>query len=153
MPNPMRSCVTLLSFFAALLLFTACGSDAPEAENPTDSAEEVNQDPIPEGTTIEQVQFLVDNNRFEEALEILRAEEGSDPQMQAALRDTHFLYGEWLMYHAETVEMNVRMPRALEHFRRVLELEPENEAAQANIEQIEGVYRSMGRPVPEGVAD
>jgi hypothetical protein len=137
----------------ALLLFAGCASDNSDDANASAQEQEMSQEPVPEGPVLEQVQFLVDNNRFEEALEKLKAEDTSEPQIRTALRDTHFLYGEWLMYHADSVQMNVRMPTALRHFRRVVEMEPDNEAAQANIQQIESVYRSMDRPIPEGIAE
>lgn len=137
----------------ALLLFAGCASDNSDDAKASAQEQEMSQEPVPEGPVLEQVQFLVDNNRFEEALEKLKAEDTSEPQIRTALRDTHFLYGEWLMYHADSVQMNVRMPTALRHFRRVVEMEPDNEAAQANIQQIESVYRSMDRPIPEGIAE
>lgn len=39
--------------------------------------------------------------------------------------------------------------QALKLFRRSLELDPSNQQAVAEKEQIEGIYRSMGRPIPE----
>jgi hypothetical protein len=45
------------------------------------------------------------------------------------------------------------MGGALRHFRKVLQLDPGNSRAQAEIDQIEGIYTQMGRPIPEGVAD
>lgn len=150
----IRSSSLTLAVLAGLLLFSGCASDGSEtAAEASGQLQETSQEPVPEGTVMEQVQFLVDKNRFEEALEMLKAEDTSESQIRVALRDTHFLYAEWLMYHADSVEMNVRMPTALRHFRRVLEIEPDNEAAKANIQQIESVYRSMDRPIPEGIAE
>jgi hypothetical protein len=151
--NINRYLFMMIVVAASLLMLAGCASDESGNANMSAEAQEMSQEPVPEGPVLEQVQFLVDNNRFEEALEKLKAEDTSEPQIRTALRDTHFLYGEWLMYHADSVQMNVRMPTALRHFRRVVEMEPGNEAAQANIQQIESVYRSMDRPIPEGIAE
>lgn len=64
----------------------------------------------------------------------------------------HYNYGIYLEYYANSKEMRTRMTDALKHFRRVLEIDPDNAEAQAEIEQIEGIYRSMGRDIPQGVA-
>jgi hypothetical protein len=37
---------------------------------------------------------------------------------------------------------------ALKHYRRILELDPSNAEAQRNKTQIEEIYTSMGRPIP-----
>lgn len=151
--NMNRSFFMMILVAGSLTMLVGCASDESDNTNMSAQAQEMSQEPVPEGPVLEQVQFLVDNNRFEEALEKLKAEDTSDTQIRTALRDTHFLYGEWLMYHADSVQMNVRMPTALRHFRRVVQMQPDNEAAQANIQQIESVYRSMDRPIPEGIAD
>jgi tetratricopeptide (TPR) repeat protein len=132
----------IIASAAILVFFTGCSGEA-ESTDPTY---------VPEGTTVEQVQFLVDANRFEEALDILR-DATDDETTIVLLRDTHLHYGNWLMYHADTIHMTDRMPKALRHFRRVLELDPGNRTARSNIEQIEGIYRQMGRDIPEGVAE
>ena len=149
----IRSLAVMAVLTSGTFFMNGCASDDAESASSAGEAGQTSEQPVPEGPVLEQVQFLVDNNRFDQALERLKAEDTSEPEIRTALRDTHFLYGEWLMYHADSVAMNVRMPKALRHFRRVVEMEPQNEAAQANIQQIESVYRSMDRPIPEGIAD
>ncbi|MCC5933957.1 MAG: hypothetical protein LAT75_06115 [Candidatus Cyclonatronum sp.] len=127
---------------------SAC-SDAG-SQNQPDAA---GQNAVPDGPLVMQVQFLVDEDRYEEALGKLRQEDAADPEIMVLLRDTHLHFGTWLMYHAETIHMTERMPMALSHFRRVLELDPQNRQAQANIRQIEDIYRSMNRDIPQGVAE
>lgn len=121
----------------------ACSNESPSSESPE----------IPDGTTEEQVQYLVDNNRFDEALDILKKENQDEESTIIMTRDTHLLYGNWLMYHADTIHMTERMPKALRHFRRVLEIDPNNRQARSNIDQIESIYEQMGRPIPEGIAE
>ncbi len=48
---------------------------------------------------------------------------------------------------------NQMYPRALGLFRDVLKVDPENVPAQEWIATIEGIYESMGRPVPEPTED
>lgn len=109
--------------------------------------------PVPDGPPEVQVQYLVDNNRYDEALDKLGNLNQSDTTTIIMLRDTHLHYGNWLMYHADTIHMSDRMPKALRHFRRVLEIDPDNRQARSNIDQIESIYRQMGRDIPEGVAE
>lgn len=53
----------------------------------------------------------------------------------------------YLMFEADLPPREKYKP-ALERYRRVLELEPGNEEALANKEQIEEIYRSLGKPIP-----
>lgn len=131
-----------------LMMMSAC-SDAGSQNGQEASAPRA----VPDGPLVVQVQFLVDEDRYEEALGKLRQEDAANPEIMVMLRDTHLHYGTWLMYHAETIHMTERMPMALAHFRRVLELDPQNRQAQANIRQIEDIYRSMNRDIPQGVAE
>lgn len=42
-----------------------------------------------------------------------------------------------------------KYPRSLRAYREVKKLDPKHIAAQEKIELIEGIYRSMGRPIPK----
>ena len=59
----------------------------------------------------------------------------------------------WEMTHGEIADQRTRMPAALQHLRRALELDPGNAQAMEQIQLIEGIYRSLNRPIPEGVAE
>ncbi|MCH8556845.1 MAG: hypothetical protein LAT84_03435 [Balneolia bacterium] len=144
----------LLISFLSFTAFQACSDEAgsPNTQN-ENSAEARASAPVPDGTITEQVQFLVDRDRYEEALAKLRNEDMEEPEIQIIVRDTHLHYGNWLMYQAETIHMTERMPMALAHFRRVLQLDPNNRQAQANIQQIEEIYESLGREIPDGIAE
>ncbi|MCH8568111.1 MAG: hypothetical protein LAT67_07600 [Balneolales bacterium] len=135
----------LLISVASLLFVAGCGNGADTASTDRNQV-------IPDGTIAEQVQFLVDHDRYEEALNKLKNEDSSSPEIMQMKRDTHLHYGNWLMYHAETIHMTERMPMALAHFRKVLEMDPENRQARANKQQIIDIYNQLGRPVPDGVA-
>ena len=53
----------------------------------------------------------------------------------------------FLMFQADLPPKKKYRP-ALKRYRRVLELDPENKEAFANKKQIEDIYESMGRPIP-----
>jgi hypothetical protein len=136
-------------FFISISLLLAIVSCGGAAQTPESNPE---PKPVPEGTTQEQVQFLVDADRYTEALDILREQDSDEPEIRTMQRDVHLLYGVWLVDHAQNMDMRVNMPEALRQFRRVLELDPDNRIAQANIQQIETIYKSLNREIPQGVA-
>jgi tetratricopeptide (TPR) repeat protein len=139
--------------FSLFFLISSCGN--PESDPDTDSYPEVEsaETDISGLPLQQQIQVLIDRDQYEEALEILRNADQENPQVKQLQRDAHLLYGLWLTYSADTVQMSERMGGALRHYRRVLELDPENTRAKVEIDQIEGIYEQMGRPIPEGVAD
>jgi tetratricopeptide (TPR) repeat protein len=137
----------IIPVLSLILIIAACTQQ--DAANGPDTA-------VPDlsGMSLtQQVVYLVELDEYEQALDLLGNADQNDPQVMQLKRDTHLLYGLWLTYSADSVQMSERMGGALRHFRRVLQLDPGNSRAQAEIEQIEGIYTQMGRPIPEGVAD
>lgn len=63
-------------------------------------------------------------------------------------RDAAMEYGEMIL-NAGHLPPKDKYPPSLRAFREVLILEPNNPIAQNRIELIEGIYESMGRPIPE----
>lgn len=43
-----------------------------------------------------------------------------------------------------------KYPKALKHYREVRKVDPKNAHAKQQIDLIEGIYKSMGRPIPPG---
>lgn len=64
------------------------------------------------------------------------------------LIEKHLAAGNYLMFKANLHPKKKYAP-ALKHYRRVLELDPANDEAKTNKEQIEMIYESMGRPIPQ----
>jgi hypothetical protein len=64
------------------------------------------------------------------------------------LIEKHLAAGNYLMFKANLHPKKKYGP-ALKHYRRVLELDPGNDEAKTNKEQIEMIYESMGRPIPQ----
>jgi len=65
-----------------------------------------------------------------------------------SLIEKHMDAGNYLMFEANLNPKKKYGP-ALKHFKRVLELDPNNQEAMNNRMQIEDIYNSMGRPIPD----
>lgn len=116
----------LIAVFS-LLLFVGCSSDTPQ-----NLAEEVNQ--------------LISEDNYERALELINnADPEETPENLDNLREmTHLNYGMYLEYRGpEDSSMRDRMTEALLQYIEVLKLNPENEKAISEIEQIMGIYETM----------
>ncbi len=71
-----------------------------------------------------------------------------DNGLKKELIAKHMAAGDYLMFEANLSPKKKYKP-ALKHYRRVLELDPSNAEAQRNKQQIEEIYQSMGRPIPQ----
>jgi len=71
-----------------------------------------------------------------------------DNNLKKELIQKHMTAGNYLMFEANLSPKKKYKP-ALKHYRRVLELDPSNSEAQRNKAQIEEIYTSMGRPIPQ----
>ena len=71
-----------------------------------------------------------------------------DNNLKKDLITKHMTAGNYLMFEANLSPKKKYKP-ALKHYRRVLELDPSNAEAQRNKAQIEEIYTSMGRPIPQ----
>ncbi|MFA7361247.1 MAG: hypothetical protein WC139_09445 [Candidatus Kapaibacterium sp.] len=71
-----------------------------------------------------------------------------DNNLKKDLITKHMSAGNYLMFEANLSPKKKYKP-ALMHYRRVLELDPSNAEAQRNKAQIEEIYTSMGRPIPQ----
>lgn len=117
-----------LTALFSLLLFVGCSS--------TDQPENL-------GKTVDQ---LIAEDNYSKALEYI---ENADPATTEAdldkLREkTHLNYGLYLEYRGpEGSSMRDRMTNALEQYIAVLKLNPQNEKARSEIEQIMGIYSTM----------
>ncbi|MBS1550519.1 MAG: hypothetical protein JST15_00440 [Bacteroidetes bacterium] len=62
--------------------------------------------------------------------------------------EKHILAANYLMFEADLPPKDKYKP-ALIRYRRVLELDPSNMEAAQNKKQIEDIYESMGKPIPQ----
>lgn len=113
--------------FSLLLLFVACSGDTPE--NLTDHVDQ-----------------LIAEDNYEEALDVLDdAEPGeTDADLPKLREKVHLNYGIFLEYRGEEgADMRDRMTGALRQYIEVLKLNPDNQKAISEIEQIMGIYGTM----------
>jgi hypothetical protein len=101
-------------------------------------------DMAPETAVDEKAEKLVkEANDFENTYKNKSTEEN-----KKVLIEKHMAAGDYLMYQANLNPKKKYGP-ALKHFKRVLELDPNNQEAMNNRMQIEDIYNSMGREIPK----
>ncbi len=97
----------------------------------------------------EKIDRLIQMNDYETALSLLEDENPEDEEIQLLLEKTHLNYGLHSMSTFDQTEMRTRMNNALSQFTEVLKINPQNEVAQNNIEQILAVYKTIPDRDPE----
>lgn len=94
--------------------------------------------------SIEQsIAALIEKNNYEEALDLLRKEDPSKPEILALLVDTHYKYGIYLEYYEKTQTMRDKMTSALRQYISALKLNPSHEGSIAEIQQIISIYKTF----------
>jgi tetratricopeptide (TPR) repeat protein len=68
--------------------------------------------------------------------------------LKAALAETHYAAGDAAMTNEKLPPFR-KYPAALRSFRKVLEYDKNHAKAKTNIATIEGIYKQMGRPIPQ----
>ena len=102
-----------------------------------------------------QIDKLVAEDKYTEALELLEAQPDS-PEILTLKEMTHLNYGLFLEYRdANVTNMRDKMNNALREYVKVLRINPDNEKALSEIEQILGIYATFGNraPAEDVVAD
>jgi tetratricopeptide (TPR) repeat protein len=100
---------------------------------------------------VDEAKALMKDKKYEEAVAVL------EPAAKAAPKDTAVKNAmiEALMGNGDAYMYNEKLPpfkkypSALRSYRRVLEFDKANQKAKDNVSMIEGIYKSMGRPVPQ----
>jgi len=69
-------------------------------------------------------------------------------EIKATLADALLAKADSIMYD-DSLPPRTKYPDALRTYRHVLTVDKDNKKAQANIATIEGIYKSMGRPIPQ----
>lgn len=120
----MKSMRILLFSFFAFTLIIGC------SENET------------ERTLEQQVDDLIAEQQFEEAHTLLDEQEASEEVTQLQ-ENVHLQHGIHLIYNADPASMRENANNALREFIAVLEINPDNEKARAEAEQILNIYRTF----------
>ncbi len=69
-------------------------------------------------------------------------------EIKATLVDAMLAKADSIMYN-DALPPRSKYPDALRGYRQVLTIDKENAKAKASISTIEGIYKSMGRPIPQ----
>jgi tetratricopeptide (TPR) repeat protein len=95
-----------------------------------------------------QIDKLVAEDKYTEALELLEGQPDS-PEILTLKEMTHLNYGLFLEYRdANVTNMRDKMNNALREYVKVLRINPDNEKALSEIEQILGIYATFGNRAP-----
>ena len=89
--------------------------------------------------------------KYDEALTLLDPafkKTPNDAALAKALADAHLQYGDFYLNNSAMPPFQ-KYPNALRQYRQVLAYDKTNTDAQGKIKLIEGIYKSMGRPVPQ----
>ena len=96
-----------------------------------------------------QIGELVAKDKYTEALELLEGIPDS-PEILILKEMTHLNYGLFLEYRdANITNMRDKMNNALREYVKVLRINPDNEKAISEIEQILNIYSTFGNRAPE----
>ncbi|MBD3617074.1 MAG: hypothetical protein HUJ22_10935 [Gracilimonas sp.] len=90
----------------------------------------------------QQVENLIAEDKFDEALALVEDQAKSE-EVTALKENVHLQYGIHLIYSAEPTDMRENANSALRQFIAVLEINPNNEKAIAETEQILSIYRTF----------
>ena len=129
-----------LLFICLVLGLLACSSN--EKSTPKNNTPQ-------EQTLAEEITTLLDADQYAEALEVLHALEDTDESRK--LREiTHLNYGLFLEYRdANVTNMRDKMNGALRQYIEVLKINPDNEKATSEIDQILSIYSSFPDRSPD----
>lgn len=119
--------VFVVSLFTALLLVTGCGK---------------------EQSLEQQVDQLIEEAKFEDAQKILDGKPVS-PEVTELRERVHLRHGIHLIYNSEPSQMRESANQALWEFVAVLKINPNNQKAIAETEQILAIYRTFPDRQPE----
>ncbi|PWN05927.1 hypothetical protein [Rhodohalobacter mucosus] len=131
-----RLFLSIIVLSAVSSLFTGCNNE---------SSEIVDENlPLPQ-----KIDRLIEANEYETALSLLSNEDREDPDIRLLLEKTHLNYGLHSMNTFDQTEMRTRMNNALTQFTEVLKINPQNQVARDQIEQIMAIYSTIPNRQPE----
>ncbi|MEO1023234.1 MAG: hypothetical protein AAFW89_11885 [Bacteroidota bacterium] len=132
----------LLFFLFSAFVWTACSSGDDKSPETTPADQSIS----------EQVDALIDADKYEEALDLLNSEVET-PEIVALKEKTHLNYGIYTVYQSDPSAMRENANKGLREFIAVLTINPQNQKARSEIDQIVGIYKSMNRAPEPDVAE
>ena len=129
-----------LFLLLTLLTFVACSQSEKQEHSSAASA----------GSITEQVDAMLDNRAYTDALELLAGQEETAETLKLKEK-THLNYGLYLEYDNTNTEMSMRdkMTGAMYQYIEVLKINPDNEKAISEVEQILGIYSTFPNRQPD----
>lgn len=97
----------------------------------------------------ERINYLIEDDRYEDALDALEDEDRNDPDIRRLLEKTYLNYGLHNMNTFDETEMRTRMNDALRQFTEVLKINENNDMARNQINQILQIYDTIPDRQPE----
>lgn len=95
-----------------------------------------------EQTISQQVDTYINNDQYDESLAFLDGKRES-PEYSTLKEKTHLNYGIYLIYNSEPANMRENANNALRQFVEVLKINPDNQKAVSEIENILSIYRTF----------
>ena len=143
--NTSKRLLSILGISVLSISFMSCSSSSEEQNSTLSSTVDIAL----------QIDKLVAEDKYTEALELLEGQPDS-PEILTLKEMTHLNYGLFLEYRdANVTNMRDKMNNALREYVKVLRINPDNEKAISEIEQILGIYATFGNraPAEDVVAD
>jgi len=100
---------------------------------------------------VTQAQTLLKAHKYTEAIALLDKAHAATPksaEVTKALVDANLAAADSYMADP-ALPPNAKYPNALRAYRKVIALDKTNQKAKSNIDQIEAIYKQMGRPIPQ----
>jgi len=144
---------TLLSIFSCVVLLAACSKKAAETPQNTQTQTVPTQTTPPakqDVSTEALVKIDPEIQKFEDATATAKKlyEIRKDDASRSKLVQAYISFGDYMQYESPVSPRQGKYHRSLLEYRNALELDSQNRKVQAEITQIEDIYRSMGRPIP-----
>ncbi|MGM0505656.1 MAG: hypothetical protein ACQER4_00540 [Bacteroidota bacterium] len=96
-----------------------------------------------------QIDQLIEENQYVEALDLVEGNEGEIENPELQREKIHLNYGLHLMTTFDESEMRTRMNEAMRQFIEVIRINPDNQVAREQINQILMVYDTIPDREPE----
>ena len=100
---------------------------------------------------VQQAKKQIAEKKYDDAITALETAYKKNPkstEIKQTLADAYLAKGDSLM-NDEQMPPRMKYPGALRAYRQVLTYDKDNKKAQSQIATIEGIYKSMGRPIPQ----
>ncbi|HYP13169.1 MAG TPA: hypothetical protein VEQ63_04535 [Bryobacteraceae bacterium] len=99
---------------------------------------------------VDQAKKMIGDKKYDEAITQLEAahKKKATPELKKTLVEAYLAKGDSYMYN-DALPPRAKYPTALRSYREVLKYDKENKKAKEGVSTIEGIYKSMNRPVPE----